>query len=76
MSVIISEIPAIRVVQTKANSTYGDAQKKNYIKNRDYHKQRMVLYYELNKDEIRQKRMKRYYSKKAQKALATVPPSS
>jgi hypothetical protein len=68
MSVVSATV--IKTRQTKANSSYGEIQKKNYAKYREHNLKRMATYYQQNKDEIRQKRMARYYTKKA---LATVP---
>ena len=60
-----TDTPAIRIVKTKPNSSYGEIQKKNYVKNRAHNLQRMATYYQENKVSIRQKRMDRYYAKRA-----------
>jgi hypothetical protein len=66
---VTDTVPAIRVVKTKPNSSYGEIQKKNYVKNRAYNLQRMATYYQENKVSIRKKRMDRYYAKRAALAL-------
>ena len=58
---------------TRAASTYGDSHRKCYEKFKVKNLNRMKVYYQQNKENIKEKRRLRYASRRATTTAAVVP---